>query len=839
MKRSVWGKFLSVVLSMAMLLMWLPVAAMAVEVSGDYEYTVSDGSATITRYNGSGGAVVIPAVLGGYSVTSIGDEAFYNRFLVTSVVIPEGVTSIGDSAFYSCSGMTSVVISEGVTSIGDYAFRSCWRLTNAILPESVKTIGEEAFRGCESLTNLNIPEGVTSIGNQAFISCTSLTSINIPEGVTGISYNTFLYCTSLSNIEVSLNNQHYSSEGGVLFNKDKSVLLVFPAGKTGNYNVPSSVTSIADYAFYFSGKLTSVAIPKGVTSIGDGAFALCTNLTNVTIPEGVSNIGDSAFRGCSKLTSVIIPEGVTSIGDYAFYDCANMTSVIIPDSVTSIGNSAFNGCQWLTSVTIPEGVTNIGDDVFYGCYTLSNIDVNMNNQHYSSEGGVLFNKDKSTLMVFPAGISGHYTIPSNVTSINDRAFAGCLILASVTIPESVKNIGDYAFALCLRLTDIIIPSGVTSIGNYTFYYCFDLMNVDIPNSVTSIGNYAFANSYRLENISIPENVTEIGDFAFRDCIGLKGIVIPRSVTSIGANAFYSSGTPSGHLNHTIYGYIGSYAESYANANSIAFVALDEEGGITDAEAVAADKAALTWESIRGENIEQNEVMFNLATLPTSGVNDTTITWASSDPATVSAAGEVTHPDSIDNKLVTLTATITKGDESDTVVFALTVIGDGEVIVNSFTITATAGNGGTATGGGIYDEGETVTLTATPNSNYSFNGWYEGGALVSGATATYTFAATADRTLEARFISSSGEPITSIKIDSPAMTSIPRNSTATFSVTLNPGASDEGLVWKVSDPSYATVDAHGTVTTHNKAGLVILMVEDPASGISQLLVLRIS
>jgi uncharacterized protein YjdB len=158
---------------------------------------------------------------------------------------------------------------------------------------------------------------------------------------------------------------------------------------------------------------------------------------------------------------------------------------------------------------------------------------------------------------------------------------------------------------------------------------------------------------------------------------------------------------------------------------------------------------------------------------------------------------------------------------------------------TYAVTATAGAGGTVAGGGIYDEGATVTLTAMPDSNYTFGGWYEGGVLVSGASATYIFAATADRTLEARFTHNSSEPVTSLKIDSPAMTTIGRNSKVTFSVSLNPGASDEGIVWTVSDPSYATVDAHGTVTTHNKAGIVILIAEEPVSGIRHMVALRIS
>ena len=195
--------------------------------------------------------------------------------------------------------------------------------------------------------------------------------------------------------------------------------------------IAEGVTSIGESAFENCRSLTSVTIPNSVTSIGWSAFFYCKSLTSVTIPDSVTSVGAYAFLGCTSLTSVTIPNSVTSIGGCAFDECWSLTSVTIPDSVTSIGDSAFASCTSLTSVTIPDSVTSIGGGAFAWCTSLTGIWVTEGNSHYSSDAsGVLFSKDKTTLVQYPGAFAA-YAIPDSVTSIGDGAFASCTSLTDV------------------------------------------------------------------------------------------------------------------------------------------------------------------------------------------------------------------------------------------------------------------------------------------------------------------------------------------------------------------------------------------------------------------------
>ena len=418
--------------------------------------------------------------------------------------------------------IATVVIGDSVTHIGNYAFIDCNALTSITIPNSVISIRDYVFCGCTSLSTILIPNTIKNIGDGAFYGCTSLISITIPSGVSGIGNRVFAECYNLISIDVESGNKSYVSDNGVLYNKSKTILYCCPAGKTGNYSVIDGVTTITDYAFIYCG-LTSINIPNGVRSIGNSAFYDCTNLASVTIPSSVVNLGESAFSQCSNLTSATIGNGITTIGDFTFEDCSSLTSVTIGNSVTTIGWSAFAGCAIdsiilpnslktienyafadcnFTSINIPSSVISIGDNVFYFCLNLAAINVEEDNEYYSSNNGVLFDKDKTILMCCPVGKKGKYNIPNSVTIIESGSFEKCKDISAVIIPNSVKQIRNFAFSQC-GLTSINIPNGVRSIGNSAFYDCTNLASVTIPSSLISIGNSAFYSCSSLNLIISP------------------------------------------------------------------------------------------------------------------------------------------------------------------------------------------------------------------------------------------------------------------------------------------------------------------------------------------------
>ena len=233
------------------------------------------------------------------------------------VVIPDSVTSIGDNAFYDCTCLTSVTIGNSVTSIGGSAFEDCPGLTSVTIPDSVTSIGDCAFEDCPGLTSVTIGNSVTSIGSNAFFYCTGLTSITIPDSVTSIGENAFVGCTGLTTV---------------------------------NWNATECTSAGSSYCPIFAdcSIRATVNIGDNVKIIPSYAFSCCPGLTSITIGDSVTSIGEEAFSGCGGLTSVTIPDSVTSIDDYAFSGCTGLTSVTIPDSVESIGSWAFDGCRNLT-----------------------------------------------------------------------------------------------------------------------------------------------------------------------------------------------------------------------------------------------------------------------------------------------------------------------------------------------------------------------------------------------------------------------------------------------------------------------------------------------------------
>ena len=256
---------------------------------------------------------------------------------------------------------------------------------------------------------------------------------------------------------------------------------------------------------------------------------------NYTTDNGTITItGYTGPDGAVTIPTTINGLPVISIGGYAFQYNTNLTSVTIPNSVISIGVGAFYDCTSLTEVTLGNSVTSIENAAFRNCTSLSAITVDALNSAYSSVDGVLFNKSQTTLIQYPGGKAGSYTIPNSVADIGS-AFYGCSSLTSVTIPNSVTNIENSAFGNCTSLTSVTLGNSVTYIDDFAFFGCTSLTNVTIPNSVTSIGSYGFSFCTNLTGVYFQGNAPSVGSFVFED--GNQPIVYSSQVT-----VYYLPGT---------------------------------------------------------------------------------------------------------------------------------------------------------------------------------------------------------------------------------------------------------------------------------------------------------
>ena len=602
----------------------------------------------------------------------------------------------GQAPWYSHhNAIKTVEIAEGVASIGDYAFDGCSSLTSIEMPSSVTSIGERAFFSCSSLTSVSFGENsqLTSIGSQAFYWCGSLTSIEIPSSVTSVGNSAFSGCSNLTNITIlSRDAEIYDSSSTIpsvttIYGYADSTAQAY-AEKYGNKVVPiafsgwggmcgaeennlqwrldrntgiltiSGTGDMQDYKSYapwrnYNSYIRSVVIEDGVTSIGERAFYGCEQyITDISIANSVESIGSSAFSGCVGLTEITLPKNLTEIGASAFGGCTALTSIELPASLSVLNDSAFNACYELENITIQEGnvyfcveddilynadktklilissakqgeliildsVQNIGSQAFSNSKNISSIKLQSESKNYTVEDDILYNKEKTSIIAVPGRKVGtviiadgvteigsafwgcslvtKIVIPDSVTRIGSSAFRECASLKSITIPSSVLSIGDRIFNGCASLEEVVIPASVEHMDGYVFYGCENLKKVEFESgsNLSDLAECTFYGCVNLESLVMPENITSIGFSAFRNCTSLTSIVIPESVTSIGNGAFsgcsnlesitilsrdvvIDSSIYTIPLTITVYGYIGSTAQAYAERNGNKFVALSEE-----------------------------------------------------------------------------------------------------------------------------------------------------------------------------------------------------------------------------------------------------------------------
>lgn len=526
----------------------------------DIAFVIPDGVTCVDSYAFEDAASLVSVTIPD-SVTEIYENTFAGCIALEHVTIPESVSSVGYGAFYGCSALTSVTLPSGLTAIYDRTFGECTALTAITIPEGVMAIGYGAFESCTALTDVTLPNSLTYIDSWAFCGCSSLTEVTIPESVEEIGLYAFGYHweedlgTPVAMDDFTIHGWYFSAAedyanrngftfvpvpGSTLFSgicgaqgnnltwkldEETGVLTIEGSGEMGRtpwtryaeritaVSFPEGLETISDDAFFGCTALTEVVLPKSLTMLGWESFSGCTALTSVTLsenldstgyftfagctalrdvifPKNLKEIGSGSFCSCSSLTKLSLPDGLMVIDEYAFSDCSALTDVSIPDSVQLIESGAFDSCTALTSVALPKDLFHLGDGALSNCSALASIEISSENQCYSSLDGVLYSKDQTGLMQYPAGkADAAFTVPGTVTTINKMAFAGCQALEQVSIPGSVARIGYRAFEGCKALHSLELAEGLQTIDNYAFFDC-GLHDVTIPDSVKHIGRDA-------------------------------------------------------------------------------------------------------------------------------------------------------------------------------------------------------------------------------------------------------------------------------------------------------------------------------------------------------------
>ncbi len=731
-------------------------------------------------------------------LTSIEDYALYRCLNLTSLYIPNTVTSIGRYAISNCINLTSVNIPNGIRGIAEGTFYFLPKLQSITIPSSVEVISDYGLYDCAYSSVTCLAKNPPSIRNDKSISyggtlhvlpgCKAAyeadepwnkfrkivedafdTTTMVMNGWCGENLTWTLYKDGELRIEGSGDMIDYDSDSSVPWYSYRSMIT--------KLTLPEGLTSIGNNAFYECTELTSVTIPGNVTIIMDDAFCRCYSLASVYIPNSVTCIGARAFREtaisslnipgsvevigggafqfCQHLTELVVPNSVIVIGDWAFHWCINIHSVTLPSSLSSIGSSAFQDCGNLRTVTCAAETTpRMGSSVFLNVpvnegtlyVPASSVNAYKSADQWKSWGQILpiagtdpilasgncganltwaFYKS-GELRIEGSGAMDTYkdaqsvpwyeycksitqlSLPEGLSSIGDFAFNGCSSLTSVILPNSVTSVGFYAFAGCDGLTTPVknsklfvympasykgaydIPNGIETIGKLAFKGCGELTNVNIPATVTSIGSSAFEGCSGLSSISIPATVTEIEMWAFQGCTGLESVTIGNGVAVIGEFAFY------GCTRITSI----TLPQSVTRINSYAF----------------------------NECNELREMVCKASTPPT---------------VKSSAFGETTLEK---GQLYVLGPCVNAYKAADgwKEWRQIRPIPGTEVL---FTITAESADKslGTVRGGGMFVEGETVTLTATASEDYRFTAWSDGST-----SNPYTFTATRNVTLTASF-----------------------------------------------------------------------------------------
>ena len=527
----------------------------------------------IARYALSGNGATEITFAPGSTVSEIGEFAFTTS-RVTTFVLPASVRLIGRQAFSSCTNMVSFTQEENgcLESIGDEAFQSCNAFTTFKIPDTVSIVGSNAFKNCQNLVTLEISANMETAeaGKSSIVeSCKKLTAIIVPD-----------------------NHPYMKSVDGVLYDKQETILFLYPLGKgvmttaipdtvhtiaAGAFygyegtsiTLPESLRYINNHAFAYS-KIENLYIPAGVLEIGYNAFYSLSNLKTVTFGENakLEAIGDYAFSSCGALEAISIPDGVTYIGQQSFMSCRSLKTIIMPAALKVLASQTLRYCSGLESVVLQEGLEEMGASAMQYCSNLKSVVIpdsviKMGNYMFSSNtvleevlmseysqmteigNGTFYSCPALKKVTFGPQIVkfGYESINSSTQLDTRNIFEGCTALEEVRMPDALTELPDILFRNCVTLTSVNLPASLKTIGKSTFAGCVGLTEITLFASLESIGADAFAGCTGLTTVNVESGcgLKRIADGAFENTVALTGIDLPSTITYIGNRAFMNSG----------------------------------------------------------------------------------------------------------------------------------------------------------------------------------------------------------------------------------------------------------------------------------------------------------
>ena len=540
--------------------------------------------------------------------------------------------------YYGTEG--NITLPNTVTKINDEALKGNDNIVSITIPGSVKDIGNNAFEGCTKLekvifTNPGQASNNLLIRVSAFQNCKKLTECEIPARAYQVVGNIFKDCTSLTEIKVNANNPYYFAQDGVLFGPalveyspkydDNYVLLAYPAGRQGEYTIPSKVNGkeidqIWTSGFEGAASLTDITIPASIGRLGTAAFE-STGLTHVTIPDTVHQVDPAVFQNCTKLVSVKLPAGLAEIDQYMFANCTSLQYVDMPDSITKINIYAFHNCTSLTSLALPRGLTSLSVGCFEKCYNLQHVVVPPSVINFPKDDVGVYNPFKYspvTVYVEKKSTADKF-FTNNLEELQASATASGGSLAVVTL----NSVADPASIDVSSLELIDAGRQISVAGKFRIGSYLNVQPLTSGSDYNAFSAKANGRAFQAYDLSLlPSGTTASGPFTLT--IGQpEGYA--SSATLYGANA---SALTTAYADNC-------FTASLSALGPVALINVKEATGGTEVTSVTLNKATL--------NLEVGKTGKLTATVLPASATDKSITWSSSktDVASVSSNGTVT------------------------------------------------------------------------------------------------------------------------------------------------------------------------------------------------------